>query len=81
MPGDERDDPHRVADAGPEQKAQCRAQPSRPCERHEQVAREEEHGQRAADGDHGERDAEVGDEDVLEHVDALEVGLADPVDR
>ena len=81
VPGDEDDDPDAVADAGAEQEAEQPTQPADPGERHEQVARQEEHGQRPAHGDDRERDAEVGDQDVLEHVHALQVPLADRVDR
>ena len=81
VPGDEDDDPHRVADAGAEQEAEQPAQPADPGERHEQVTRQEEHGQRSAHGDDRERDAEVGDQDVLEHVHALQIPLPDRVDR
>ena len=81
MPRDEHDHPDGVADAGPEQEPEQAAEPADVRERHEEVAGEEEDGERAADGDHRERDAEVGDQDVLEHVDALQVALADRVDR
>ena len=81
VPRDEDDDPDGVADPGAEEKAERAAQPADPRQRHEQVAREQEDAERPADGDDGERDPEVGDEDVLQHVDALQVALADRVDR
>ena len=81
VPGDEDDDPDRHSYARAQQEPKRPAEPRRPGERDEQVAREEEDGERPRTATDGERDTEVGDEDVLEHVDALEVPLADRVDR
>jgi len=81
MPGDEDDDPDEVAHARPEEEAESAAQPTRAGEWNEQVARKQEDAERAADGDDGQRDPEVSDEDVLQHVYALQVALADRVDR
>ena len=80
VPADEHDDPDGVADSGAEQEREPAPQRPHPGERGEQVAREEEDRQRPAHGEQDQHDPEVGDQNVLQHVDPLQVVLADVVD-
>ena len=81
VPRDEDDEPERDRDARAEEERERRSEQAESRERREQVAREEEHRERATHREQRERDAEVGDQDVLEHVRRLEVLLGDRVER
>ena len=81
VPRDEHREPQGEGDRGAQQERERGPERASPCERGEQVARDEEQRERAAHRDEGQGDAEVGDEHVLEHVRRLEILLRDGVER